>query len=145
MAAQVIPAMETQIVQTEIRGVSKRSLWTGRILSGLAVAFLTMDGGMKLFKPPVVVQATVQLGYPESTIVGIGITLLACTLLYIIPRTSGLGAILLTAYLGGAVASNVRAATPFFNIVFPVLFAILLWSGLWLRNQRLRGLVPLTA
>src|SRR5580700_3567871 len=89
--------------------ISKSRLWTGRALKTLAILFLLMDGTMKLFKPPFVVQATLQLGYPESTIVGIGVTLLFCTLLCIIPRTAVFGAILLTGYLGGAVASNVRA------------------------------------
>jgi len=121
--------------------VSKGSLWAGRVMSTLAALFLFMDGGMKLFKPPVVVQATVQLGYPESTIVGIGIALLASTLLYVIPQTSLFGAILLTGYLGGAVASNVRVATPLFNILFPVVFAALVWGGLWLRDRRLRQLL----
>ena len=121
--------------------VSKGSLWAGRVMSALAALFLFMDGGMKLFKPPIVVQATVQLGYPESTIVGIGIALLASTLLYVIPRTSLFGAILLTGYLGGAVASNVRVATPLFNILFPVVFAALVWGGLWLRDRRLRQLL----
>ena len=125
--------------------VSKRSLWAGRIMSALAALLFLMDGGMKLFKPPVVIQATVQLGYPESTIVGIGIALLASTLLYVIPRTSVLGAILLTGYLGGAVASNVRAAAPLFNILFPVVFAVLVWGGLWLRDRRLGQLLPLTS
>jgi hypothetical protein len=125
--------------------VSKGSLWTGRIMSALAALFLLMDGSMKLFKPPVVIQATVQLGYPESTIVGIGIALLASTLLYVIPRTSVLGAILLTGYLGGAVASNVRAVAPLFNVLFPVVFAVLVWGGLWLRDRRLGQLLPLTS
>jgi hypothetical protein len=124
--------------------VTKGSLWAGRIMSALAALFLLMDGGMKLFKPPFVIQATVQLGYPESAIVGIGIALLVSTLLYIIPRTSILGAILLTGYLGGAVASNVRAAAPLFNILFPVAFAALVWGGLWLRDRRLRQLLPLS-
>ena len=124
--------------------VSKGSLWAGRIMSAFAALFLLMDGGMKLFKPPVVIQATVQLGYPESTIVGIGIALLASTFLYVIPRTSILGALLLTGYLGGAVASNVRAAAPLFNILFPVVFTALVWGGLWLRDQRLRQLLPLS-
>jgi hypothetical protein len=110
-------------------------------MSALAALFLFMDGGMKLFKPPVVVQATVQLGYPESTIVRIGIALLASTLLYVIPRTSVFGAILLTGYLGGAVASNVRVAMPLFNILFPVVFAALVWGGLWLRDRRLGQLL----
>jgi hypothetical protein len=118
--------------------VSRARLWTGRILSGLATAFLVMDGAMKLAKPAFVVQATVQLGFPETAIVGIGITLLICTLLYVIPRTAVLGAVLLTGYLGGAVASNVRILGPLFNTVFPILFAVLLWSGLWLRDSRVR-------
>jgi hypothetical protein len=87
--------------------VSNTQLWAGRIVSGFAVLFFLMDGVMKLMKPDVVVKATVQeLGYPESEIVGIGVLLLACTLLYVIPRTSILGAILLTGYLGGAIASR---------------------------------------
>jgi len=123
--------------------ISRKRLWAGRILTGLSGAFLIFDGGMKLFKPPVVVQATVQLGYPESTIIGIGIVLLVCTLLYLIPRTSILGAVLLTGYLGGAVASNVRAGQPTFNVVFPVIFACIAWGGLWLRDTRLERLLPL--
>ena len=125
--------------------ISGTRLWTSRVLSGLATAFLVMDGAMKLAKPAFVVQATVQLGYPESTIVGIGITLLVCTLLYVIPRTAVLGAVLLTGYLGGAVATNVRAATSLFNTVFPILFAVLLWGGLWLRDRRVRNLFSIAA
>ena len=123
--------------------ISNKQLWTGRILSGLPAAFMLFDGGMKLFKPAPVVKATLQLGYAESVIVGLGIVLLASTLLYLIPRTAPLGAILLTGYLGGAVASNVRAGQPLFNIVFPIVFGALLWGGLWLRDQRLRVLLPL--
>jgi len=103
-----------------------------------------MDGVMKLFKPPFVVASTLQLGYSESMIVGIGATLLFCTLLYVIPRTAVLGAILVTGYLGGAVASNVRAATQLFNIAFPVIMACLVWAGLWLRYRDVRRLLPLT-
>jgi hypothetical protein len=143
-ALSSVKSLETNQTQAVRSTTSKASLWSGRILSGLAVDFLVMDGGMKLFKPPFVVQATVQMGYPESTIVGIGIALLLCTALYVIPRTSVLGAILLTGYLGGAVASNVRAGTGLFNVVFPVLFATVAWGGLWLRNRRLREFVPLT-
>jgi hypothetical protein len=113
---------------------SRKRLWTGRVLTGLAGAFLLFDASLKLLKPPFVVEATVRLGYPESTIVGIGIVLLICTLLYLIPRTSMVGAILLTGYLGGAVATNVRAEQPLFNIVFPVIFACIAWGGLWLRE-----------
>jgi len=127
-----------------IIGSSKASLWAGRILSTLAVLFFVMDGVMKLFKPAFVVAATLQLGYPESMIVGIGATLLLCTLLYVIPRTAVLGAILVTGYLGGAVASNVRAGTHLFNIAFPVIMACLVWAGLWLRDRNVRSLLPLT-
>ena len=93
--------------------ISNKQLWAGRILSGLPALFMLMDGGMKLYKPAVVVKATVQLGYPESAIVATGLVLLASTVLYLIPRTAILGAILSTGYLGGAVATNVRASTPF--------------------------------
>ncbi len=127
-----------------ITAMSGKRLWTGRFLTTLAGLFMIMDGGMKLFKPPVVVQATVQLGYPESTIVGIGIALLVCTLLYLVPRTAVLGAVLTTGYLGGAVASNVRAEQPLFNILFPVIFACVVWGGLWLRDERLERLLPVS-
>jgi DoxX-like family len=95
---------------------------------------------MKLAKPAPVVQATLQLGYPESTILGIGIVLLICTVLYLIPRTALFGAALLTGYLGGAVASNVRVNTPWFNILFPVFFGCVVWAGLYLRDRRLRSI-----
>ncbi len=132
----------TTMTSAETTAYSPKRLWIGRVMTGLSAAFLIFDGGMKLFKPPVVVQATVQMGYPESTIVGIGVVLLACTLLYLIPRTSILGAVLLTGYLGGAVASNVRAEQPVFNIVFPIVFACIAWGGLWLREARLKQLLP---
>jgi hypothetical protein len=121
---------------------SKAGLWTGRIISALPALFLLIDGTMKLFKPAVVVEATVKLGYPESVIVGLGIVLIVCTILYLIPRTTVLGAILLTGYLGGAVATHVRVGEPLFSIIFPVILGALLWGGLYLRNQRLRKLVP---
>ena len=127
---------------TETAGNSKGMLWTGWILTALSTLFMLMDGIMKLFKPAFVVEATIKLGYPESTIVGIGIALTISTFIYIIPRTSVLGAILLTGYLGGAVASNVRAGTGWFNMLFPVVFAVLIWGGLWLRDRRLRNLLP---
>ena len=123
--------------------ISKKMLWTGRIISALPVLFLLMDGVMKLFKPAVVVDATVKLGYPESVIVPLGVVLLACTVLYLIPSTSILGAILLTGYLGGAVATHVRVGAGPFPIVFPVIFGALIWGGLWFCDQRLRALIPL--
>lgn len=123
--------------------VRKSMLWTGRILSGLPALFLLFDGAMKLVKPTVVVETTVKLGYPESVIIGLGIVLLACTLLYLIPRTSVLGAILLTGYLGGAIATHVRVSDSWFSIFFPAIFGALLWGGLCLRDDRVRAIVPL--
>lgn len=125
--------------------ISNKRLWGSRIMSGLPALFLLMDGAMKLFKPAVVVEATKQLGYPESAIVGIGLVLLAGTLLYLVPRTAILGAALLTGYLGGAVATQVRVGAGLFNIVFPIFLGILLWGGLWLRDRRLQDLLPLRA
>jgi len=124
---------------------SKTAIWAGRVLSILAIPFMLADGVMKLMKPAFVVEATVQLGYAESMIVGIGTALVISTILYAIPRTSVLGAILVTGYLGGAVASNVRAQQVTFNILFPAVFGALVWLGLWLRDPRLRSLMPLTA
>jgi hypothetical protein len=115
-------ALESLNHQFEPMSLSRKQLWTGRILSGLAILFFLMDSVMKLVKPAPVVQATLQLGYPESTILGMGIVLLVSTVLYMIPRTAILGGILLTAYLGGAVATNVRVSAPWFNILFPVFF-----------------------
>lgn len=118
-------------------------LWIGRTASGVVTLFLLVDGVMKLFKPAPVVEATIQLGYPESVIVGLGVVLTLCTVLYIVPRTTVLGAILLTGYLGGAVATNVRVNAGWFPILFPVLIGALVWGGLWLRHDRVRRLLPL--
>jgi hypothetical protein len=128
---------------TQPTSVSKQALWTGRIISALPVLFMLMDGGMKLFKPAIVVDATVKLGYSETTIVPLGIVLLTSTVLFVIPRTSVLGAILLTGYLGGAVATHVRVGAGWFSISFPIIFGVLLWGGLWLRDTRMRALIPL--
>ena len=123
---------------------SKGRLWTGRVMSALPALFLFMDAVGKLVKPAPVVEGTVQLGYPESVLVGLGIVLLACTVLYVIPRTAVLSAILLTGYLGCAVATHVRVGSPLFShILFPVYLAVLLWGGLYLRDERLRALIPL--
>jgi hypothetical protein len=132
------------MAQTDLpTSVSKTSLWIGRIAGGLPSLFLLVDGGMKLAKPAVVVEATTKLGYPESVIIPLGIVLIACTLLYLIPPTSVLGAILLTGYLGGAVSTHVRAAEGLFPVVFPIVFGALLWLGLYLNDTRLRALIPL--
>jgi hypothetical protein len=112
--------------------VPRGTRWAGRIISGLPALFLLVDGAMTLVKPAPVVEATVRLGYPESTIVPIGVVLIVCTIIYLIPRTAVLGASLLTAYLGGAVATHVRAGEPVFSIVFAIVFGVLLWLGLYL-------------
>jgi hypothetical protein len=131
----------TPLITTMSAG--RKRLWTGRILTGLSGAFFIFDACMKIIKLPPVVQATMSVGYPESTIVGIGAALLVSTVLYLIPRTSIPGAVLLTGYLGGAVATNVRAETGTFNIIAPVIFACIAWGGLWLRDRRLEQLLLL--
>jgi hypothetical protein len=101
-----------------------------------------MDSVMKLMKAQLAVDGTVELGYPANAVFGIGVVLLVCTILYMVPRTSFLGAILLTGYLGGAVATHVRVANPLFtHILFPIYVAILIWGGLYLRDNRVRDLV----
>ena len=121
---------------------SKKALWAGRIISALPALFLLMDVGMKLFKTAPVVEETARLGYPDIMF-GLGLVLLACTVLYVIPTTSVLGAILLTGYLGGAVASHVRVSEGGFPVFFPVMVGVLVWLGLYLRDVRLRKLIPL--
>jgi hypothetical protein len=130
-------------MEASMTTVTMKRVWVGRILSWLAALFLLFDGVTKLFKPAFVVEATVRLGYPERVIVGIGVVLVFCTVLYLIPRTAVLGAILVTGYLGGAVATHVRAERSWFEIVFPIIFGVLVWAGLVLRDERLRALIPL--
>ncbi len=119
--------------------VSKKTLWAGRIISALPILMLLFSGVMKLAKPAAVVQEFARLGYAESAALGIGILELVCTIVYLIPRTSILGAILLTGYLGGATATHVRIGDPF---IAPVIVGALVWLGLFLRDDRLRALIP---
>jgi len=135
------PAMNS-IATLSTPGKGQR--FAGRALSGLACLFLLLDGVMKLVKPQVVVDTTLQLGYPESTITGMGVALILSTTAYLLPRTSLLGAVLLTAYLGGAVASHVRIGSPLLShVLFPVYIALMVWGGLVLRDARLRlALMP---
>jgi hypothetical protein len=130
-------------LETQIVPISKRRRWAGRIITAIPALFLLVDGIMKVIKPDPIVDATTGLGYPESVIIPLGIVLLLCTVLYLIPRTAVLGAILLTGYLGGAVATHVRVGEGWFSILFPVIFGALLWLGLYLRDDRLRALIPL--
>ena len=111
-------------------------------MSGLPALFLLWGGVVDLVKPRFVVEGTLRMGYPESIIFCLGVTVLVCTILYLIPRTAVLGAILLTGYLGGAVATHVRMGEGMFALV-PIFFAVLLWGGLYLRDARLRALIPL--
>jgi DoxX-like protein len=122
--------------------VGKTSLWTGRILSALPVLMLAFSAIMKLLKPAPVVQGFAQYGYPEYLLVPLGIVEMLCAVVYVIPRTAVLGAILMTGYLGGATATNVRVGDPSFLI--PVLLGVLAWAGLFLRDDRLRALLPMT-
>jgi len=119
---------------------SKGMLWTGRIITALCVLFLIVDGGMKVVKAIPSMEGTVQIGWPENLVQGAGLILLSCTALYMIPRTAILGAILLTGYLGGATAIMVRTNTPY---LFPIIFGVLVWVGIFLRNEKLRKLIPL--
>lgn len=131
---------------TQTVPVSKKTLWTGRILTGLSVLFLLFDAIFKLIRPTpaAVVEALNQVGYPPTIAVTLGLLLLACVAVYVIPRTAILGAILLTGYLGGAVATHVRIGDPLFShILFPVYMGVFVWGGLYFRDERLRALIPL--
>jgi hypothetical protein len=123
--------------------ISKSSLLAGRIITTLAVLFLLFDGVTKVLKVAPVMEASARLGIPESVVPGIGIALLICTIVYVVPRTSVLRAILLTGFLGGAIATHVRVGGPIIPIVFAVTFGLLVWLGLYLRDDRLRTLIPL--
>jgi hypothetical protein len=137
-AAQAVSSTSAQVVP------SKKGVWTGRILSGLVVLFLIPDGIIKFIRPAPVVDAFAHLGLPLSLANTLGILLLVCTAIYAFPRTAVLGAILLTGYLGGAVATHLRAGDPLFShILFPTYLGVMLWLGLYLRDERLRALIPL--
>jgi hypothetical protein len=128
---------------TQAGPVSKGRLWTGRIISAVVVLFLLFDSITKVMKVRAVMEASTQLGYPANTIFTIGIILLVCTVFYVIPQTAVLGAILLTGYLGGAVAANLRMGTAMFNTFFPIAFGVLAWIGIFLREPRLGTVMPL--
>jgi DoxX-like family len=123
---------------------SRRRLWAGRLLSWLAVLFLLFDSIAKLLEVQPVIDGTIQLGYPRDIVFTLGVILLSCVVAYMIPRTSVLGALLLTGYLGGAVATHVRVANPLFShVLFPIYVAALLWGGLILRDARLGAFLPI--
>lgn len=137
----------TQVQITAAHAVPTRDhrVWVGWALSGLAIAFLLMDAAMKLLALPVVLEASAPLGFPGADMArGLGTVLLICTLLYASPRSAVLGAILLTGYLGGAVATHVRVGSPLFShVLFGVYLGVMLWGGLYLRYARLRAVLPL--
>ena len=125
---------------------SGRTIWTGRVLSGLVILFLAVDGAMKLVPIAPVTEAMIQLGYPASPDLarGLGVLTLICTALYAFPRTSVLGAILLTGYMGGAMATHLRIGSPLFShLLFGFYIGLMAWGGLYLRDERLRALIPL--
>jgi hypothetical protein len=126
---------------TQTAPISKKKIWAGRIISAIPVLLLLFSGVLKLMKSATVVQGFAHFGYPESTIITIGILEIASTIVYLIPRTSVLGAILMTGYLGGATATNVRVGDPSFYMT--VLLGVLVWGGLYLREDRVRALLPL--
>jgi hypothetical protein len=123
--------------------VSRTALWAGRIISGLVCLFLLMAVAMDLMKTASAMEGMHKYGYPEGSVTGIGIALLVGVVLYAVPRTSVLGAIVITGYLGGAVSTHVRASDPLGLMLMPVVFAVLAWGGLYLRDSGLRSLVPL--
>src|SRR3984893_4597163 len=129
----------------ETTPVSKPALWTGRVLSGLVIVFLLFDGAIKLVPWPVVTETMGRMGYgsSESFARTLGVITVACTVLYAIPPTSILGAVLLTGYLGGAMASHVRIDSPLFShTLFGLYLGLMVWGGLWLRDGSLRDLIP---
>ena len=130
-------------LSTQAVPVSNRLLWVGRLVSVLTVLFLLFDSIIKVLALAPAVEATTQLGYAENLVFGIGVIELASLVLYMIPQTSALGAILLTGHLGGAIATQVRAGSDLFSIVFPVIIGVFLWGGLFLRDHRLRTFIPL--
>jgi hypothetical protein len=130
-------------MERESGSVSKGMLWTARVISALVALLFTFDGVGHLMKPAPVVEAFARLGYPLSASGEIGLLLLICTAIYVTPKTSILGAILLTGYLGGAVSTHVRAGSSTFETIFPVIFGGLVWLGVYLRDADLRALVPI--
>ena len=147
MSANPIPENSTSSLmagegRTDIRP-KKFAVRTGWVLTVLSGLFLIFDGIGKIVLPPQVTEACVRLGFPVARITGVGILLLVFTIVYLIPRTAVLGAVLLTAFLGGAVAIQLRAGSPIFETVFPVLFALIVWGGIYLREAKLCSLLPL--
>jgi hypothetical protein len=132
--------IHTSESSAETTPVSKKMLWAGRIVSAVPVLMLLLSAVMKFVKPDPVVQGFDHLGLPQKLAFGLGVLELLCTVLYVIPRTAVLGAILLTGYLGGAIVTTLRVGDAF---VGPIIFGVMVWAGLFLRDRRLRALIPL--
>ena len=131
---------------THATPISSTAVWAGRIMSGLVIAFLLFDGAVKLVPIAPVTETMEQLGYPVSATLarGLGVLTLVCTVLYLVPQTSVLGAILLTGYLGGAIATHLRVGSPIFShLLFGLYLGLMVWGGLYLRDPWLRTLIPL--
>jgi hypothetical protein len=140
--ADLLHTSHPQAAQSGALTISRKRLWVGRILSGLAGLFLLFDGAIKVLMIAPVVEGSQKLGYPPETMLPIGVIMLIATALYLVPRTAFFGALLLTGHLGGAIASHVRVGDPLFShTLFPVYLALLLWVGLTLRNPQLEALV----
>jgi hypothetical protein len=136
-------AEECDSMQSGVQGaeISKKTIWAGRLISAIPVLMLLFAGSVKLAKLPSVVQGFAQFGYPARSLPVVGVLEVVCAVVYMIPRTAVLGAILMTGLLGGAIASNVRINNPAF--IPPLILGVLVWGGLYLRDQRLRALIPL--
>jgi len=135
-------ASDTSTTQLSAAQGSKLARWTGRTLTGLVTAFLAFDVSIKLLQLDMVAESARELGYPPHTMLPIGLTLLAFLIVHLIPRTAVLGAVLLTGYLGGAIATHVRVENPLFShTLFPIYVAALIWGGLYLRDARVRTLI----
>jgi hypothetical protein len=134
------PPEENMPTSVEVAPVSKKMLWAGRILSSLPVLLFVFTGMFSLLKPALAAQGFAHYGYPHGSLLGITIVELACAIIYTIPRTAALGAILMTGYLGGATATHARIGEPFY---LPIVVGIVVWIGQYLRDERLRALIPL--
>lgn len=142
------PSLQTEAMpaMVEIAPVSRPALWLGRVLSGLVIVFLLLDGAIKLVPWPIVTETMDRIGYGSSENLSrsLGAITIICTVLYAVPPTSLVGAILLTGYLGGAIASHVRIGSPLFShVLFGFYLGLMVWGGLWLRDRKLRALFPL--
>ena len=126
---------------TQTAPVSKAALWTGRVMSALPVLLVLLGSVMKLMKLPQVIEGFAKAGAPERLIIPVGLIELMCVVVYVIPRTSVLGAILMTGLLGGATITTLRVGDPTYPL--PVVLGMLAWGGLWMRDVRLRQLIPL--